>query len=84
MGTQRHHSRGDSDDSRGQYQFSEADRFVGARARTGNPTRLMSSKTSTYDRLQRAQTIKQSDHGDLLDNNIKDLVKEWEGDPHDD
>lgn len=44
----------------------------------------MSSKTSTYDRLQRAQTIKQSDHGDLLDNNIKDLVKEWEGDPHDD
>ena len=57
---------------------------MGARVRSGIPTRIQSSKTSNYDRLQRAQTLKQSDHGDLLDNNIKDLVKEWEGDPHDD
>lgn len=51
MGTARNPSRGESDDSRGHYQFSEADRYVGGRLRTTNPTRIMSSKTSTYDRL---------------------------------
>ena len=51
MGTARNPSRGESDDSRGQYRFSEADRYVGGRLRTTNPTRIMSSKTSNYDRL---------------------------------
>ena len=89
--TGREHSRGDSDDSRG-YQYSEADRFVGGRfnreQRHQNLTRLMSSKTANHDRLERAKTLQQSDHADLLGetglDNIKQLAQEWEGDPHDD
>ena len=52
--------------------------------RNQNLTRLMSSKTTNFDRLRRQETLKQSDAADLLDNNIKNLVQESEGDPHDD
>ncbi len=47
-----------------------------------NFSRILSAKTSIV-RQDISKQLVQNDHQDLLQNDVKKLAEEWEGDPHD-
>ena len=61
---------------------------VGGGAKPGaipNFSRILSARSgqSSIQRQELQTKLKQKDHANLLDKDIKRLAEEWEGDPHD-
>ena len=61
---------------------------VGGSAKPGaipNFSRILSARSaqSSIQRQELQTKLKQKDHANLLDKDIKKLAEEWEGDPHD-